>query len=645
MEKRAVLALLLCAVVVIFHYMVVAPLIERPPKPAPKETQAAEAPKGDEKGEPTRKQPETPEKPVPAEKPETPEKPQTPEKPETPETPEKPVPVTADAGRPAYRPKPVAKPIELKRFTLKNEKLTTTWTNAATGACLDVTFNEFYETVKKQKLFRILGTFEEVTLADWTRRAPRTMTVAFPGYADSLAEMPMEVVSTDNDTLTFARTIQQHVGEGEYRDYLRVTKTVAFATDPKGNDAYELRMKVDLENLSTSSIKTDYTISVIEGLAIEKTASMGESARYAYLGEDELPILKEQKLSGFTQRPWSKESGALIWAGVDDRYFAALLLVDDFKDTLASARFDWIWGHVAANREPTQTLGLKVTTAPIDVQAGATQSRTYRLYVGPKKTDVLEQYYTYGLPDMIDFGMFGFISHIVIWILRGFQLIVRNWGVAIILLTMLIRVLLHPLTKKSQVAMHKMQRLKPKIQELQKKYKNDRQKLGQEQMKLFREHGVSPFSGCLPMLLQLPILIALFWGLRLTFELRQASFMLWITDLSIPDTVGKFSRGIPLIGGANINILPILMTVSMFLQQRMMPKSDDPQAQQQQKMMMFMPFMFLFFFYGFPSGLCLYWFTSTMVGMGEQYFIKRHLAAEPDAVPVKASSSKSKRRK
>jgi len=160
-------------------------------------------------------------------------------------------------------------------------------------------------------------------------------------------------------------------------------------------------------------------------------------------------------------------------------------------------------------------------------------------------------------------------------------------------------------------------------------------------MKLFREHGVSPFSGCLPMLLQLPILLALFWALRLTFEMRQSPFILWITDLSVPDTVGKFSRAIPLIGGADINILPVLMTVAMFLQQRMMPKSDDPQAQQQQKMMMFLPFMFMFFFYSFPAGLCLYWFTSTVIGMGEQYFIKRHLAAIPDAGAAAAVTTKS----
>ena len=140
------------------------------------------------------------------------------------------------------------------------------------------------------------------------------------------------------------------------------------------------------------------------------------------------------------------------------------------------------------------------------------------------------------------------------------------------------------------------------------------------------------------MLLQLPILFALFWALRLTFEMRHSPFIWWIRDLSVPDTIGQFPRGIPLLGGANINILPILMTVAMFLQQKTMPKSDDPQAQQQQKIMSFLPIIFMFLFYTFPSGLCLYWFTSTLLGMGEQLYIRRHLESLPDT-PVPANTS------
>ena len=157
---------------------------------------------------------------------------------------------------------------------------------------------------------------------------------------------------------------------------------------------------------------------------------------------------------------------------------------------------------------------------------------------------------------------------------------------------------------------------------------------------MFREAGASPFSGCLPMLLQMPILIALFWGLRLTFELRHAPFMLWIQDLSKPDSVGFFPAGIPLIGGAAINILPLLMMLAMFFQQKMTPKPDDPQSQQQQKFFAFFPFLMGFLFWGFPSGLTLYWFTSTLLGMGEQTYIKRHLAALPDVIPANGPKKK-----
>jgi YidC/Oxa1 family membrane protein insertase len=152
------------------------------------------------------------------------------------------------------------------------------------------------------------------------------------------------------------------------------------------------------------------------------------------------------------------------------------------------------------------------------------------------------------------------------------------------------------------------------------------------------------------MLLQFPILIALFWALRETFELRQAPFALWIKDLSLPDRVGAFPDAIPFIGGAGVHILPVLMSVAMLLQQKLMPKPEDPQAQQQQKIMRFLPFFFLFLFYRFPSGLCLYWFTSTVIGMGEQLYIRRHLDAmpAPGATTGKkksGASGKSKKRK
>jgi YidC/Oxa1 family membrane protein insertase len=191
--------------------------------------------------------------------------------------------------------------------------------------------------------------------------------------------------------------------------------------------------------------------------------------------------------------------------------------------------------------------------------------------------------------------------------------------------------------------MIKMQKLQPQIAELKKKYGDDQKSMNEEQMKLFRRYGVNPFGGCLPMLLQLPILIALFRGLREAYALRHASF-LYISDLSRPDQLFDFPESIPLIGGVAFNALPIVWGALMLGQQKLMHRpAASEQAAQQQAMFKWMPLFFVFFLYGMPSGLLVYWVTSTAVGMCERLWVERH-ARDIELEPVEEAARKRKSR-
>ena len=225
---------------------------------------------------------------------------------------------------------------------------------------------------------------------------------------------------------------------------------------------------------------------------------------------------------------------------------------------------------------------------------------SYLYFMGPKKEDVLEHYDT--LDTLLSYGWLTSISKVLLAFLNAVHRVIPNYGISIIILTIIIKAILFPLTRKSQVSMFRMQQLQPMVSQLKEKYKHDKQRMGKEQMLLFKKHGANPMSGCLPMLLQLPVFFALFRTLQLSFEMRQAPFMFWINDLSRPDTLLLLPFTIPFLGNA-LNILPLIMTGASFAQMKLTPKAPaaDSQAQAQQKMMSFMPIMFVFILYNMPS--------------------------------------------
>ena len=253
--------------------------------------------------------------------------------------------------------------------------------------------------------------------------------------------------------------------------------------------------------------------------------------------------------------------------------------------------------------------------------AGGTLERSYTLYVGPKKLALLRRFGPMSAAIM-QFGFFKWLCVLLVPTLNFFHALLPNYGVAIILLTLLVRIIFWPLTHKSTESMKRMQAIQPRLKEIQAQFKSEPQKLQQETWALYREHKVNPMSSCLPMLIQIPVFIALFTVLRSAVELRFAPF-LWIADLSEPENL--FPGLLPLVPA--LNILPFFMAGTMLLQSKLTPAMGDPA---QQKMMMWMmPAMMLFMFYSMPSALVLYWTVSQVLAIVQLLWQKRRQASAP----------------
>jgi YidC/Oxa1 family membrane protein insertase len=236
----------------------------------------------------------------------------------------------------------------------------------------------------------------------------------------------------------------------------------------------------------------------------------------------------------------------------------------------------------------------------------------FAVYMGPKAQEALRRA-GHDLDRALDFGMFWFIAVPLLHALRMLHSVTGNYGVAIIVLTTLVKVGTIPLTRATFRNMREMQKIQPQMMKLRERYKDDQAALQKEMMELYRRHRVNPLSGCLPMLLQLPIFVGLYNTLLYAIELRHAPFALWINDLSAPDRL--------MLGGLGVPVLTLLMGASMLLQQWLTPQQGDPT---QQRMMMFMPVIFTFMFINFPAGLVLYWLVNNVLSIGQQYYMMRY---------------------
>jgi YidC/Oxa1 family membrane protein insertase len=282
------------------------------------------------------------------------------------------------------------------------------------------------------------------------------------------------------------------------------------------------------------------------------------------------------------------------WVAMLQHYFVSAWIP-------APSENNHLYSNIIQNKDAAIGFKAPVTT----ISAQSTADIETNLWVGPKLQQEMSEV-AENLDLTVDYGWLWFIAQPLFQLLLFFQGIVGNWGLAIILITFTVKGALYPLTKAQYTSMAKMRLLQPKIQELRERYGEDRQKVSKAMMELYKTEKVNPLGGCFPILLQMPIFIALYWSLMESVELRHAPFMLWIQDLSVQDPY---------------YIMPILMGASMFLIQKMSPTTvQDPM---QQKIMQFMPIIFTFFFLWFPAGLVLYWLMSNVVTLIQQTLIYR----------------------
>lgn len=313
------------------------------------------------------------------------------------------------------------------------------------------------------------------------------------------------------------------------------------------------------------------------------------------------------------------------WVGITDKYWLTALIPEkgSFK-----ANYQY-YPQGAEDRFQADLLGNAVTLAP-----GGSTALTTRIFAGAKEVWLLDSYADqYAIPlfdRAVDFGMLYFLTKPIFLMLDYFNKLLGNFGLAILLLTVVIKALLFPLANKSYSSMAQMKLLMPKMQEIRERYSDDPVKMNQEVIGLYKREGVNPASGCLPMLIQIPVFFSLYKVLFVTIEMRHAPFFGWVRDLSAKDTTNVFTLFdmIPWDPPSfmHIGALPVILTITMIIQQRLNPKPADPA---QAMVMQYLPYVFLFVFAGFPAGLVIYWTWNNLLSILQQWVITKHLANRP----------------
>jgi YidC/Oxa1 family membrane protein insertase len=288
-----------------------------------------------------------------------------------------------------------------------------------------------------------------------------------------------------------------------------------------------------------------------------------------------------------------KYDKSVLWAGFADKYFLSAILAD--QNSIAS---------VELKKSAAGFMESIVSSPQMTVNPGQSVTVTDRLFVGPKDIDILKAQGN-SLVQSLDLGWFTVIAKPLLYTLKFFYRYVGNYGLAIIIITIILKALFFPLTHKSYKSMKDMQKIQPKMAALKEKFKDDRDAMNKAVMELYREHKVNPMGGCLPMVVQIPVFFALYKALMFSIELRHAPFYFWVTDLADKDPY---------------YVTPVIMGITMFVQQKMTPSQMDPI---QQKMMLALPVVFTFMFLSFPSGLVLYWLVNNVLTIGQQMYINK----------------------
>ncbi len=346
-------------------------------------------------------------------------------------------------------------------------------------------------------------------------------------------------------------------------------------------------------------------------LSIEKKFSEGGRV-YGFTGPSALINNKLEQIKTKKLKDKDTFAGVVNWIALQDRYFLESVIPENKNDA-----------KLRVLQHEKNIIESRLISEMEKINPGEVKQLKFDLYFGPKSMKVLADMDN-GLSKAINFGMFDILAKPCLWIMNFIYGFIPNYGIAIIILTIFTKILLWPLGNKSYKSMGEMKKIQPLMAELREKYKDDKKRMNQELMSLYKVYKINPMGGCLPMVVQMPVFFALYRMLYEAIELRHAPFFLWINDLSAPDRLLNFDFTIPFMEPpTGIPVLTIVMGATMFLQQKLTPSPGDPA---QAKMMMFMPIIFTVIFINFSSGLVLYWLINNILSIAQQHYTQKKMA-------------------
>ncbi len=520
---------------------------------------------------------------------------------------------------------------------------------AAVGA---VTLNEFYKTARQAALYQ----FEEPDPASPDDTRPlATASATVDGRDVPLADVRWRASAVTADSATFSTRVLDGA-----RPVLGLTKTFKLQRRSPADASGGYDVAVGQTVASLDGRPHAVVLSLNGPTAPTAENSRSEDRRFVAGFDEGDRVVKtaDTFVNEFSKGKPPKDLAAgqalpLLWLGACNSYFDAIVR-PDAAGTPGTPAVRLASAPAVGLDDTTHDAAFNLTTAAFAVPAGGTVPFDLHLFMGPKQRALLKNDYYSAYPRAYDSTLvyiskycglltFGWLISTLYGILLFFHTILFDWGLAIIALVVLVRSCLHPITKRSQINMMGMGKLGPESERLKKKYGDNKDELNKALMSLYKEQGLTPILGCLPMLLQTPIWLALWAALQSTFEIRQAGFLrhgslhlTWIADLSQPDALYTFASPVHLPFGIlmhSVNVLPMLLAGVFFVQQLMqpVPATQTPEQEQQRKMMRWMSLMYPVFFYVSPSGLNLYILTSTSLGIVESKIVRKHIRDREEA--------------
>jgi YidC/Oxa1 family membrane protein insertase len=428
-----------------------------------------------------------------------------------------------------------------------------------------------------------------------------TVLLGFAGKSLPGLDNAVFSASLNADTVNIQDAAQEIMFAWKSDEGVVVEKTYTFSPD-----SYLIGLDVTIKNGSDRSIQDKLFVALNSPAPTDKRM-YGFEGPSALINEK----LEEIKIKDITEK--NTYTGKVTWIAVQDRYFMMSVIPDQVEAEASMRLF----------LKEDNLLEAQYLNPAGDIRPGTQHTYQYSLFFGPKSMKILKKA-GHDLGKALNFGWFTVLAKPCVWLMNRLYSVIPNYGIAIIILTLLIKIVLWPLGSKSYKSMSEMKKIQPLMKEIREKYKNDKKKMNEEVMGLYRTYKINPLGGCLPMVVQLPVFFALYRMLYQSIELRHAPFFLWIDDLSAPDRLFNFSFSIPFMEPPyGIPVLTIIMGATMLLQQKMSPPMGDPT---QAKMMMFMPLIFTFIFINFSSGLVLYWLVNNILSISQQYYIQKKFA-------------------